>query len=220
LKKINKTITLIPARGGSKGMPKKNIIDLNGKPLIAYTIEASIKSKSHETWVSTDDDEIADVARKYGAKISRRPKNLSLDETTSESVLLHFAEENPDFDILVFLQCTVPLIEYEDINNGIDKMKYFDSVVSVTETNQKFWDSNGPLYDINNRKRRQDSFKRYLETGSIFITTKKKLIKSKNRLSGKIGFVETPNHRSIDIDDYNDLKMIKAIIRSKEFDNE
>jgi CMP-N-acetylneuraminic acid synthetase len=83
-----------------------------------------------------------------------------------------------------------------------------------------FWDSNGPLYNINNRLRRQNSLKRYLETGSIFITTKKNLIKSSNRLSGKIGFLEIPKHRSFDIDDYDDLKIIKAIINSNEFNNE
>ena len=99
-------------------------------------------------------------------------------------------------------------------------MRSFDSVVSVTETTQLFWDSNGPLYDINNRLRRQNSVKRYLETGSFFITTKKKLMEFNNRLSGNIGFVEIPKFRSFDIDDYNDLRLVKAIINSKEFDYE
>ena len=99
-------------------------------------------------------------------------------------------------------------------------MKLYDSVVSVAETTQMFWDSNGPLYNIDNRLRRQNSLKRYLETGSFFITTKKNLMKSNNRLSGKIGFVEIPKHRSFDIDDYEDLKILKAVINSKEFDSE
>ena len=83
-----------------------------------------------------------------------------------------------------------------------------------------FWDANGPLYDINNRLRRQNSVKRYIETGSFFITSKERLLKSNNRLSGNIGFVEIPKHRSFDIDGYDDLKMVKTIINSKEYAHE
>ena len=214
-----KIVSLIPARKGSKGIKNKNLIDLCGKPLIHYSIQASINSIVEETWVSSDSDEILEISKSLGSNKIKRPKDLSEDNSTSESVLIHFAK-NVDFDILVFIQCTVPLIKSEDINKGIKKMKSFDSVVSVTETNQMFWDSNGPLYDINNRLRRQNSLKRYLETGSFFITTKKKLIESNNRLSGKIGFLEIPKHRPFDIDDYDDLKIVKSIINSNEFDNE
>ncbi len=214
-----KIVSLIPARKGSKGIKNKNLIDLCGKPLIYYSIQASINSLVEETWVSSDSDEILKTSKQLGSKTIKRPKNLSKDKSTSESALIHFAK-NIDFDILVFIQCTVPLIKSNDINKGIKKMKNYDSVVSVTETNQMFWNLNGPLYDINNRSRRQNSIKRYLETGSIFITTKKNLFKSNNRLSGKIGLLEIPKHRSFDIDDYDDLKIVKSIMKSKEFDNE
>lgn len=214
-----KIVSLIPARKGSKGIKNKNLIDLCGRPLIHYSIQASINSIVEETWVSSDSDEILETSKNLGAYTIKRPKELSEDNSTSESVLIHFAK-NIDFDILVFIQCTVPLIKSEDINKGIAKMKSFDSVVSVTETNQMFWDSNGPLYNINNRLRRQNSLKRYLETGSFFITTKKKLIETKNRLSGKIGFLEIPKHRSFDIDDYDDLKIVKSIMNSNEFHDE
>tara|TARA_B100000989_G_scaffold293945_1_gene272129 strand:+ start:2669 stop:3316 length:648 start_codon:yes stop_codon:yes gene_type:complete len=213
-----KIVSLIPARKGSKGIKNKNLIDLCGKPLIHYSIQASINSLVNETWVSSDSDEILKTSKNLGSNTIKRPKHLSEDDSSSESALIHFAK-NIDFDILVFIQCTVPLIKSEDINKGIEKMKNFDSVVSVTETNQMFWNSNGPIYDINNRSRRQNSIKRYLETGSFFITTKKNLMKSNNRLSGKIGFLEIPKHRSFDIDDYDDLKIVKSIINSKEFDN-
>ena len=214
-----KIVSLIPARKGSKGIKNKNLIDLCGKPLIQYSIEASINSLVEETWVSSDSDEILEISKNLGAKTIKRPKELSEDNSTSESALLHFAK-NTDFDILVFIQCTAPFVKSNDINQGIEKMRSFDSVVSVTETTQLFWDSNGPLYDINNRLRRQNSIKRYLETGSFFITTKKKLMEFNNRLSGNIGFVEIPKFRSFDIDDYNDLRLVKAIINSKEFDYE
>ena len=214
-----KIVSLIPARKGSKGIKNKNLIDICGKPLIQYSIEASINSLVEETWVSSDSDEILEISKNLGAKTIKRPKELSEDNSTSESALLHFAK-NTDFDILVFIQCTAPFVKSNDINQGIEKMRSFDSVVSVTETTQLFWDSNGPLYDINNRLRRQNSVKRYLETGSFFITTKKKLMEFNNRLSGNIGFVEIPKFRSFDIDDYNDLRLVKAIINSKEFDYE
>jgi N-acylneuraminate cytidylyltransferase len=214
-----KIVSLIPARKGSKGIKNKNLINLCGKPLIHYSIQASINSLVNETWVSSDSDEILETSKNLGAKTIKRPSEFSGDNATSESALIHFAEKI-DFDILVFIQCTVPLIESQDINQGIEKMKTFDSVVSVTETHQMFWDANGPLYDINNRLRRQNSVKRYIETGSFFITSKERLLKSNNRLSGNIGFVEIPKHRSFDIDGYDDLKMVKTIINSKEYAHE
>ena len=137
----------------------------------------------------------------------------------AESALIHFAEK-VEFDILVFIQCTSPLVKPQDINRGIEKMKNFDSIISVTETHHMFWNAKGPLYDINNRERRQDSIKRYLETGSFYITSKKNLMKSQNRLSGKIGFVEIPKHRSIEIDNINDLKTAELMINSNALSNE
>ncbi len=192
---------------------------LSGKPLIYYAIQASKQSLVEETWVSSDSDEILDISKNLGAKTIKRPKELSHDKATSESALIHFAE-NVDFDILVFIQCTAPLIKFQDINKGIEKMKSFDSIVSVSETHQMFWNADGPLYDIDNRARRQNSIKRYLETGSFFITSKKNLLKSQNRLSGNIGFVEIPKNRSLDIDTFDDLKIAELIINSKEYINE
>ncbi len=216
---MSKIISLIPARKGSKGIPNKNLINLCGKPLISYAIEASKQSAVDETWVSSDSDEILNVSKNLGAKTIKRPSKFSDDNATSESALLHFAEK-VDFNILVFIQCTAPLIKYQDINKGIDKIKKFDSVLSVSETHQMFWDEKGPLYDINNRLRRQNSRKRYLETGSFFITSKKNLLKFKNRLSGNIGFVEIPKYRSFDIDNDNDIKIVETIINSKMYNNE
>ena len=214
-----KIVSLIPAREGSKGIPNKNLINLSGKPLINYAIEASKKSLVNETWVSSDSDEILNISKRFGAKTIKRPLKFANDVASSESALLHFAE-NVDFEILVFIQCTVPLIKPQDINQGLEKMKKFDSIVSISETSQMFWDDNGPLYDINNRTRRQDGIKRYIETGSFFITSKENLLKFKNRLSGNIGFVKIPKYRSFDIDDYDDLKIVETLINSKIFDNE
>lgn len=195
------------------------MVNLAGRPLIYYAIQASKKSLVEETWVSSDSDEILDISKNLGAKTIKRPKELSDDNAPSESALIHFAE-NVDFDILVFIQCTSPLIKFQDINKGLEKIKKFDSIVSVSETHQMFWNAKGPLYDINKRARRQNSIKRYLETGSFFITSKKNLLKYQNRLSGNIGFVEIPKYRSFDIDSFDDLKIVELIINSKDYLNE
>ncbi len=210
-----KSLTVIPARGGSKGIPKKNIVDINGKPLIAYAIEASIKSKSNETWVSTENEEISEIAKKYGAKVLNRPENIATDDTASESVLLHFIKEVDHFDILIFLQATCPLVEGTDINEALTLMESYDSVISVSKFDQMLWMGSKAMYDINNRQRRQDQEQRYVETGSIFMTTKEGLLKSKNRINGKVGFLEVPKWRSIDIDTYEDLELARKIMNSK-----
>tara|TARA_Y100001970_G_scaffold157466_1_gene192603 strand:- start:3106 stop:3753 length:648 start_codon:yes stop_codon:yes gene_type:complete len=210
-----KSLTVIPARGGSKGIPKKNIVDINGKPLIAYAIEASIKSKSDETWVSTENDEISEIAKKYGAKVLNRPENLATDDTSSESVLLHFIKEVDDFDILIFLQATCPLVKGSDINKALALMENHDSVISVSKFDQMLWMGSKAMYDINNRQRRQNLEQRYVETGSIFMTTKEGLLRSKNRINGKVGFLEVPKWRSIDIDTFEDLELARKIMNSK-----
>jgi len=123
-------VAIIPARGGSKGIPGKNIKLLNGKPLIAYSIEAAKSASSiSAVYVSTDSPEIASVARKYGALVIDRPKELATDTATSESVLLHFAEQ-VDSDAIVFLQCTTPLTNSKDIDGAVKLLeKGYDSVL-------------------------------------------------------------------------------------------
>jgi CMP-N,N'-diacetyllegionaminic acid synthase len=209
-----KVVALIPARGGSKGVKRKNIVDMNGKPLLAYTIEASLMSVVDEVWVSTDNKEIAEVARKYGSQVIDRPSCISTDDSTSESALLHFAE-NKSFDILVFLQATCPFIISQDIDNAINLMYEYDSVVSISKFDQYLWSDSKPMYDINNRQRRQDRDQIYVETGSMFVTTKQGLIDSKNRISGNIGFVQVPKWRSIDIDTQEDLELARKIMHIK-----
>jgi N-acylneuraminate cytidylyltransferase len=213
-----KSFTLIPARGGSKEIPGKNIVDVAGKPLLAYSIEASLDSGVSETWVSTDDDHIAEVAREYGANVIKRPDEISTDDASSESALLHFVNEVGEFDVLVFLQATCPFIKKEDINNALRLMENYDSVISVSKFDQFIWIGSKAMYDINNRKRRQNGEQAYVETGSIFVTTKKRFLKNKNRICGKVGFVEVPKWRSIDIDTYDDLELARMIMRANNED--
>lgn len=204
--------SLIPARGGSKSIPRKNLIKINDKPLIFYTITASINSKYiDQTWVSSEDKEILDYSKSIGANTILRPSNLAMDNSPSEPTLLHFSERCK-FDQLVFIQATSPLLEAEDLDKGLEIAETCDSVLSVCDLTQSIWNDSGPTYDLNNRKRRQDSDNRYLETGGFYITSKSSLEKSKNRLSGQIKFCKVAKYKSIDIDSYDDLDLVKRII--------
>ena len=213
-----KILSVILARGGSKGIPSKNIVDLNGKPLISYTIEASLQSNVDETWVSTDSSEIASVSSTYGASVIDRPSEISTDTSQSEEALLHAAHDS-EFDVVVFIQPTSPLIKSEDINKGLKMMDKYDSVFSVTK---EHWIPRWTMdvkpfeWEINNRPMRQDKPETYIENGAFYITKRKNLLESKLRYSGKIGVVEMPLSRSFQIDTLDDLNLINTIIRGNE----
>jgi len=206
-----RAVTVIPARGGSKGIPRKNLVDLNGQPLIYYAITASLASGVDETWVSSEDEEILEVAASLGACTLRRPDELATDTASSESALLHFAE-HVDFDRLVFLQATAPLVLAEDIDRAVALLDEYDSVLSVAEFTQFVWIDGVPNYDINHRRRRQDSAPAYLETGSLFATTREALLRSRNRLSGRIGYCVVPKLRSYDVDSEDDLEVARHLV--------
>ena len=114
-----KIVSVILARGGSKEIPSKNIINVKGKPLIYYTIKASQESNVQETWVSTDCAKIKKVAQKFNANVLDRPKIISQDFSKSEEALIHFSEKI-EFDVLVFIQPTSPLLKSKDINKELD----------------------------------------------------------------------------------------------------
>lgn len=206
--------TLILARGGSKGIPKKNIVDINGKPLIQYSIEAAKLSQAKDVYVSTDCATIMLEAIKHGAGVIMRPSNISGDKSKSEDALLHFAN-TVSFDILVFIQPTSPLIIPEDINKGLEMLGKYDSVFSAYKEHwiPRWNTSNAPdNWHINNRPMRQDMPEKWVENGAIYITKRECLEKSGLRYSGKIGILEMPQSRSFQIDTIDDLELIKKII--------
>lgn len=214
-----KIVAVIPARGGSKRIPKKNIKLLAGKPLIAYTIEEAKKSEYiDDVYVSTDDDEIGNVALFYGAKVIKRPAELATDEADTESVLLH-AIKYLDHDYVVLLQPTSPLRTVRHIDKGIKLCVNLDadSVISLVEMPLHFLagrlhgKSYYPGYDI--RPRSQEVDKKYRENGAVYVMKKYSFLKYKNRLCGKIkGFVMN-TIESIDIDTLDDFKMCERILR-------
>lgn len=206
--------SLILARCGSKGIPQKNIVKLKNYPLIFYTIKTALLSEANNLWVSTDCNDIANVARYYGAKIIYRPENISGDRSKSEDALLHFLEKEY-FDILVFIQPTSPLLLPIDINNGLKMINDYDSIFSAYK---EHWiprwnlDSTPYNWDINHRPMRQEMEEKYVENGALYITTREALIKSKFRYSGKIGILEMPMSRSFQVDTMEDLELINKLL--------
>jgi len=221
-------IAVIPARGGSKGIKKKNLQCVGGKPLIGRTIEAALNSKLlNRIIVSTDDKEISEVARNYGSQVFNRPTNLSGDKATSESVLLDVLDklgENENYfpEITVFLQCTSPFTSPSDIDGTINTLinNEADSAFAATEYHHFLWKHDGidSMIGINHneqekRARRQDISPQYLEAGSIYTFRTKGFLIYKNRFFGKILVYPIPAERVFEID--NDYELITANIISK-----
>jgi N-acylneuraminate cytidylyltransferase len=202
---------MIPARGGSKEIPRKNLAEIAGHPLLAHAVRAAVASRVAETWVSSDDDEILAVAERYGARPLRRPTELATDTASSESALLHFAGSVP-FDRLLFIQATSPLVATEDLDRGLDLLDDYDSVVSVTPFSHFLWVDGKPEYDLARRPRRQDRRPTFVETGSFYGTSRAALLGSGTRVSGRIGFCVVSKLRSFEVDSADDLDTVRRLM--------
>ena len=216
-----KILSVIPARGGSKGLLRKNIIDLAGKPLIGWTIEASLNSKYiTKTIVSSDDNEILDISSYYGAEIIKRPLSLASDTANSESVVKHaidhLEKQGEVFDIVILLQPTSPLRDYRDINNAFEKMiaSNASAIISVTEIDRKILkafknDSNGFLSPVSSKRylfmRRQSLPSVFIPNGAIYIVSKNIFMESNSFFTDKTSYFSMPLEKSIDIDSKDDL---------------
>ena len=221
-------IAIIPARGGSKGIPKKNITLINEKPLIAYTIEQAKATKLiNRTIVSTDDSEIKAIGTKYGAEVIDRPTEISGDTANSESAILHtlktLKKEGYIPDIVVFLQCTSPLRRTNDITYAIQLLidNNYDSVFSATENYPFIWiKKKEEILPLNqqyaqNRPMRQNREPEYIENGSIYVFKNKTFEQYKNRICGKIGIYPMPYEYSFEIDTNFDLWLCEQIMKRK-----
>jgi len=223
-----KIIAIIPARGGSKGIPRKNIRLLAGKPLIAYSIEAALKSKYIDrVIVSTEDEEIAEISKKYGAEVIKRPDELATDTAPTEPALEHvvkWLKEYEDYktDIIVLLQPTSPLRNSKYIDEALDIFlnSDYNSLLSVCPSHAFIWkmsENSYPInYDFKNRPRRQDKEPEYRENGAIYITKYKILMENHNRLGGKIGLYVMPEKHSIEIDTEFDFYLCEQMLDLKE----
>ena len=221
-------VVIIPARGGSKGIPRKNIQLLAGIPLIAHTIGQALASKSvSRVIVSTDDAEIAAISGQYGAEIVLRPVHLAADDSTSEEALLHaidtLEKSGPTIDMVVFLQCTAPIRSADDIDNAIDLFKEneADSLLSGVPSHLFLWQvKNGEAIAENHnylkRKRRQDMQNQYVENGSIYIFRPQMLRETGNRLGGKIVLYQMDEQSALDIDSLHDLARCELVFAEKQ----
>jgi N-acylneuraminate cytidylyltransferase len=222
----NNIVCIIPARGGSKGISRKNLIDFAGKPLIAWSIIQARQSRLiREVYVSSDDEEILETAQNYYAKIIKRPNELATDTATSESCLVHAINEietnSGKIDYVVFLQATSPLRTPEDIDNSIQKMidSSGDSLFSMCLLDDYcIWSSKDDelysfTYDYKNRGRRQDRKPMFLENGSIYIFKPRIIRENNNRLGGKIIMYEMESWKSFEIDSQENLRMCETIMK-------
>ncbi len=228
-------LALIPARAGSKGIKNKNIIELNGKPLIDYTIKAALDSnyiKTENIWCSTDSQKIANIAKKSGAFIPfLRPENLAEDESSSISVAKHALkwanDNNIKFTHLLLLQPTSPLRTGKDIDNSIEIMKKenCDSVIGVTKPDimpfhMKYINDNNELIDYTEVKynRRQDMPAIYGVNGAIYLTNVQVIDDYENFFGNKSKGYKMNKKNSIDIDEEFDLKLAEILLKEKNRD--
>lgn len=222
-----RTLAVVAARGGSKGIPHKNLIDLCGKPLIAWTVlQAGAAVGVDVVAVSSDSDAILAAAEAAGAVGVRRPGDISGDLASSEAAWLHALDQVDGrlgpFTRIVALQATSPIREPSDIDSALaaferDKL---DSLLSVCEVEDYFnWrvGKDGPEainYDYHDRRMRQQIETRYLENGSFYVFVPHLLREKKNRLGGRIGMHVMERHKMFQIDRPEDIKLCAAIMRS------
>lgn len=203
---------LIPARKGSKRIPNKNVVQINGRPLISYVLEQALKI-TPEVYVSTDCRDIAAVASQYGAKVIDRPPELATDISDVKHTIKHFLQKVKT-DIIILMQATSPLVLEKHILEGLEKIQNKDSVISVCETREFFWSSAGrPInYELGKKPRTQDMDPYYRENGAFYITRSKDFLENFDLVSGAVDFVMMPETLSLDIDTQEDLDLLRRLV--------
>jgi len=223
-----KVYAFIFARGGSKGLRRKNIKKLNGVPLIAYSIKlAKTIDQISEVFVSTEDDEIADVARQFGAEVIARPPELASDTASEWSAWQHAVDylenQGRDFDVFLSLPATSPLRSVEDVTACLNALQEgTDMVVTVTPA------SRSPYFNMVKRsadgdteilvsgteyQRRQDAPEAFDMTTVAYVASKDFVRKGSGVFSGNVKSVVVPKQRAVDIDDEYDFKVAEALLR-------
>ena len=225
---MGQTVALIPARGGSKGIPKKNIKFICGKPLIAWSIEQGLSAELVDrVIVSTDSEEIARVAKDYGAEVPfLRPAVHSSDRASTESVMLHLLDWFTEAGInrpekLVLLQPTSPVRLAHSIDQALEQFAILkaDSLLSVCEQRNFLWKRSAgsleSLYNYKDRPRRQDVLDRdrfWFENGSIYISRVDNFLEYKNRLFGHIVPFVMADEEGFEIDDQLDWLIVESLL--------
>lgn len=218
-------LAIIPARGGSKGVPRKNIREIAGKPLIAWTIEAAKKSNYIDRLIlSSEDSEIIDVALRWGCEVPFvRPEELAMDDTPGMDPILHAIQKIEKYDYIVLLQPTSPLRNTSDIDKCIELCLKKDSnaCVSVSETEKSpYWiftlEENNQITPIFEDKeanlRRQDLPTFVALNGAVYVANCDWLLRNKKFLTSETIAYEMPKERSIDIDSEFDFRLAEAML--------
>lgn len=222
----NKILVVIPARGGSKGIPRKNVRLLDGQPLISYSINVAKSSEYvDDVVVTTDDSEIALLCEKFGASVIRRSEELSTDEVPLDPVVYDAMVQKEklafdEYDLVITLQPTSPLIKTSTLDRVIEKFEDFaiDSVLTVVDDRRLSWgfDENNQRFFPNyiERKNRQDLPKDFRETGAI-LATRRKFVNEVSRLGTNIDIVEVSNEESVDVTNYEDWWIAEKYLQRK-----
>jgi CMP-N,N'-diacetyllegionaminic acid synthase len=219
-------LAIIPARGGSKRLPRKNLLDLNGKPLIAWSIESGLKSEYiDKVVVTSDDDAILSVAESYGVLVINRPVELASDTATTFDVIKHAITKVDEYDYIVLLQPTSPLRNEMHVDGAIQLLetKNADAVISVSEMGHSpFWSNRIPVNgDMSNflrddivNKRSQDLEAYFRLNGAIYICKANKLIEQGSFfLKNNIFAYKMDKIDSIDIDEEIDYLLVKELFK-------
>ncbi len=218
------TVAVIPARGGSKGVPRKNLRRIGGVPLIQRAVRAAAAAEHVDlVVVSTDDAEIAELSVAAGARVIRRPDEISGDTASSESAVLHALDAlesaGETVDVAVFIQATSPFIPSDRIDVAVDEVRSgrYDSMFSAHETYGFLWRQDGDgaaaaiNHDASRRPRRQDREPHYLETGAFYVFRVDGFRRAGHRFFGRVGIVEVPERTAIEIDDELQLVVASAL---------
>lgn len=222
-----RVLAIVPARGGSKGVPRKNVRDLAGKPLIAWTIEAALESRYIDRVVlSSDDEEIMAVARRFGCEVPFvRPADLASDDAPGIAPVLHALNELPGYDLVVLLQPTSPLRTVNDIDGAIAFCceKSACACVSVSPPSKSpYWmytiDEEAhlsPFFGGEAIARRQELPDAMALNGAVYVADCKWLSRARNFITSEtVGYL-MPAERSLDIDEEFDLEICDALLRKR-----
>ncbi len=213
-------IGFIPARGGSKSIPDKNIKLFCGKPLIFWNLKELQNSNVDEIIVATDSKRIKEIVNSFSfskVKVFDRSDSNSLDTSSTESVMLEYIDSSnlSDSDVFMLVQATSPFTQKNHFNEGLELLNEHDSVLSCTIAKKFAWREDGVAlnYDINNRPRRQDCKGDLIENGAFYISVVGNINSSKNRISGNIGIYKMPEYSSVELDEPCDWLVAESLMK-------
>lgn len=231
---MNQFVAFIPVRGGSKSIPLKNIREINGRPLVYWTIDAAVQCLAiNKVYVCTDSDEIREKVEQYIVENDcaqkllciGRPSETAIDTASTESAMLYFARLQTDFKHVILIQATSPLLTPQHLTNAIGNYQagVYDSMLSVVRQKRFCWRGGQsgyePInYNYRSRPRRQEFDGFLVENGAFYINSREGLLRDKCRLSGRIGIYEMEEESYFELDEPSDWIIIERLMKKRETD--